>query len=57
LIQRFAGVKNGEKCSCGHSYGRYGLGECDAKCLDNPDELCGGMESNSVFKTNLIGKF
>jgi hypothetical protein len=48
----YAGITNGNVCTCGNSYGRYGLssnvGDCVA-CVDNGALRCGGVGTVSVY--------
>lgn len=51
---RFAGVQYGQSCLCGNSYGRYGpASNCSMACTGNSGQVCGGMNSNSVYRTGL----
>ena len=48
----YAGLENGEHCSCGLSYGRYGpANNCNKTCLNSDTEICGGFSANSIYKT------
>ena len=50
----YAGIQaGGEKCFCGSSYGKYGLGKCHSGCKRNFAENCGGNEANAVFNTRV----
>ncbi|KAF6019322.1 hypothetical protein EB796_022373 [Bugula neritina] len=54
---KYAGLQNGFFCSCGTSYGSYGeldQDECSSVCSADGLE-CGGLYSNSVYRTNYIG--
>jgi len=57
LGYKYAGLQNGFFCSCGTSYGSYGeldQDECSSVCSADGLE-CGGLYSNSVYRTNYIG--
>ena len=55
-IKKFCvGLQFGRHCSCGSEYGRYGAGNCDVRCEADTNLVCGGRDSNSVYKTG-IGK-
>ncbi|KAK2167794.1 hypothetical protein LSH36_24g12150 [Paralvinella palmiformis] len=46
----YAGVKDSRKCSCGHTYGRYGTSPaCNYTC--ETIIPCGGYEANDLFYT------
>jgi hypothetical protein len=48
---RFAGTQSGRWCFCGDSFGRSGkAGNCDVKCVGNPNDICGGEWANSVYE-------
>jgi hypothetical protein len=51
---RFAGVQYGQSCLCGNSYGRYGSAtNCNMACTGSPSQICGGINSNNVYRTGL----
>jgi hypothetical protein len=40
-------------CYCGNSYGEYGpSSRCNASCLGNSWQTCGGYISNSIYSLN-----
>ena len=50
----YAGLKNGEFCYCGNSYGRYGPSDkCRTRCSGSFQEVCGGPDSSNVYYTNV----
>ena len=50
----YAALQNAESCFCGNSFGRYGpSNKCRQKCQGAPNEVCGGLDSNSVYLTNV----
>ena len=51
---RFAGVQYGQSCLCGNRYGRYGPADnCNMACTGNRGEMCGGFNSNHIYRTGL----
>lgn len=47
----YAGVQSTSQCFCGNSYGKHGpSNNCVDKCGGNPNEICGGAWTNSIFK-------
>ncbi|GFS09737.1 macrophage mannose receptor 1 [Elysia marginata] len=53
----YAGLQNGDKCSCGHDYGTYGpTDQCDLPCqAPYTNFKCGGVDKNTVFSTGIGG--
>jgi len=48
----YAGAQYGTQCYCGNSYGSQGTsGGCNFPCAGNPNETCGGVYANSVYRT------
>lgn len=48
----YAGVQYSESCLCGNSYGKFGTSNnCNMKCTGDPSQICGGINSNSVYST------
>jgi len=48
---KYAAVQYGESCLCGNSYGKYGQAtNCDYKCTGDPNQICGGYSTNSVYQ-------
>lgn len=49
---RFAGLQNGKDCFCGNNVHRkHGKGEdCNKHCTGNGGQLCGGEQSNNVYR-------
>ena len=48
----FAGAQYGGQCFCGNSYGIYGTShDCTYVCTGNAFETCGGLTTNSIYKT------
>jgi len=48
----FAGVQYGSQCFCGNRTGSLGTvseTECNRTCTGNADEVCGGVDRNSVY--------
>ena len=46
----FAGARNGFRCFCGDSYGKFGgANTCTVKCYGDKSEICGGYSVNSVY--------
>ena len=52
---RYAGLQDGSWCFCGDRHGRYGQSgaNCAVKCGGDPDQYCGGKQSNSIW--DLLG--
>ena len=49
-------LQDGNKCFCGHTFGKYGTKKgCTIKCEGNDQEWCGGFSTNFVY--NIYGKF
>lgn len=50
----YAATRDGEKCTCGDSYGKHGeeteFCNCDKECEGAQNETCGGKDSNSVYE-------
>lgn len=59
----FAALRNGNSCYCtNNNYRLHGKSEeCNIKCQQNAEEICGGTSSNSVYSVdvnrNFIGCF
>ncbi|XP_055958871.1 uncharacterized protein LOC126830395 [Patella vulgata] len=50
----YAGVQNGDKCFCGNSYGKYGVGfNCSVPCFPRKRFMCGGEIDNFIYSTGL----
>ena len=49
------GSQNGRYCYCGNEYGKYGEGVCYARCVGDTSTICGGADSNTIYKTGLDG--
>ncbi|KAK7496493.1 hypothetical protein BaRGS_00012145 [Batillaria attramentaria] len=50
----FAGLQAQDRCYCGNSYGRYGISpDCNLKCRNQPQFICGGLAANFVYTTGL----
>ena len=48
----YAGVQYSESCLCGNRYGQFGpANNCDMACTGDPGQICGGLNSNSVYAT------
>jgi hypothetical protein len=48
---KYAAVQYGESCLCGNSYGKYGQAtNCDYKCTGDPNQICGGYSTNSIYQ-------
>jgi len=53
---RYAGLQSETECYCGQSYGSYGESYfCSIDCPVG-NEKCGGYLSNSIYKTDYLGK-
>jgi len=49
----YAGVQYGQSCLCGNSYGKFGTADnCNMKCTGDQSQICGGINSNSVYSTS-----
>lgn len=49
----YAGVQSHSQCFCGNSYGKHGpSNSCALQCRGNPNEICGGEWTNSIYKVN-----
>ena len=59
-LQRYAGVKNGDKCLCGGeltAYSRYGKApetECNKQCKGDKNQICGGKSRNAVYDLGMF---
>jgi len=53
---KYAGLQ-GERCSCGNSYGHWGPepAGCNEPCPGQPAYACGGANRNTVLATGTIG--
>ena len=54
LGHNYAGLQWRMQCFCGENYNRYdrkGDDFCDALCIGNSDQICGGYGYNSVYQT------
>lgn len=50
----YAGVQYSESCLCGNSFGKFGISDhCNMPCTGDSSQICGGINSNSVFATGL----
>ncbi|XP_046569439.1 cell surface hyaluronidase-like [Haliotis rubra] len=54
----YAGLQNGNRCYCGHTYGAYleTPDDCNKPCTGNKDTSCGDMDRNSVYHTGIEPK-
>lgn len=51
----YAGVQYGESCLCGNTYGKFGPADnCTMQCTGDASQICGGINSNSVYSTGTI---
>jgi hypothetical protein len=51
---KYFGMQAGHACFCGMGYGAQGQAAdraCDARCLGNETQMCGGPYLNSVWAT------
>ncbi len=49
------------ECYCGNEYGKYGMASsrglsCNMSCPNNPNEICGAGNANSIYFTNWPSK-
>ncbi|KAL5006137.1 hypothetical protein ScPMuIL_017295 [Solemya velum] len=58
---QYAGLRASKECSCGNTYGRYGMvppNDCwitsQNKCKGNVNEFCGSHWRNSIYATELV---
>jgi len=52
----YAGLQGGDVCSCGNSYGSYGLASvpCNMNCTGDYAGNCGNVNANAIYRT-MIG--
>ena len=46
---------NRNECFCGNGFGKYGTKNemlCNMPCPNDPNEVCGGPEANSIYLVN-----
>ena len=56
----YAGLKNSSLCYCGDTYPTYSASsdtECDTACSGDNNQVCGGAEAISIYRTELPGKY
>ena len=49
----FFGIRGGNECLCGGTFGRYGAvddAECDLGCTADADRPCGGVNRTSIYR-------
>lgn len=48
------GLSNGQICICGSALGDQDEGVCNLGCLEDELQLCGGVDSISVFTVGMF---
>jgi hypothetical protein len=50
----YSATQNGNECRCDNDFGSFGAAresECNVPCAGNSEEFCGGLNRNSVYRT------
>ena len=52
-VVAYSGVEYSTECYCGYDYDKHGQlpeSECNRPCPDEPERMCGGLWSLSVYR-------
>ena len=50
---KYAATEYSNECYCGNTYGKYGIAdadECNEPCAGDPESICGGYWTESVYQ-------